>query len=130
MHSESLSQLSDEVLTTRIGQLVSRERGALVDFLFHLGEFERRRTYLELGFDSLWTYCTQHLRMAGGWTFRRTTAAHLLARFPAIGGYLESGRLCLTTLCLLKNVLDGDDALAILEQAAGMTEEEVKVLVA
>jgi hypothetical protein len=63
-------------------------------------------------------------------TWPRWTAARLLARFAQIAELLADGRLCLTTLCLLKDVLTDDSAAEILERAAGRTEEEVQFLVA
>jgi hypothetical protein len=62
--------------------------------------------------------------------FRRTTAARLLARFPLVADYLVDGRLNLTTLVELRDVLDESQLVEILDRAAGRTEEQVKELVA
>ena len=62
--------------------------------------------------------------------FRRTTAARLLARFPLVADYLADGRLNLTTLVELRDVLDEAHLVEILDRAAGRTEDQVKELVA
>src|SRR4051812_26731205 len=94
----SLNSLTATALGSRISELLGRERTGLVDFLWHLAEVDRRKLHLDLGHASLFEYCTDRLRLSRSSAFRRTTAARLLARFPAIAAYLSDGRLCLTTL--------------------------------
>jgi hypothetical protein len=125
-----LATLSSEALTSQLGKLLGSERALLLDFLRHLGELDRRRLCLELGYGSLFAYLTEHLRLSKACAYRRVTAARLLTRFPAIADLLADGRLCLTTLCLLKDVLSDESEAEILERAAGRTEEEVQLLVA
>jgi hypothetical protein len=126
----TLQDLSAEGLQARLGQLLCQERHLLVDFLVHLAEFDRRKLYLDLGYSSLFVYCTEQLHLAKASAFRRTTAARLLRQFPPIAEHLRSGRLCLRTVCLLKDVLTADKHVELLERASGRTEEEVQVLVA
>jgi hypothetical protein len=123
-------RLKSEDLTARVDQLASRERLLICDFLVYLAELDRRELHLELGFPSLFAYCTEHLRFSKASTFRRTTAARLVRSFPEIIGYLRSGQLCLTTLCELRKVLEPESCTEILEQAAGKTQQQVQQLVA
>src|SRR5687767_13481427 len=101
----ALEALSPETLTARLDQLVANERCALVDFLRHLAELDRRKLYLGLGYASLFEYCRDHLHLSDGSAFRRYTAARLLARFPAIEQHLASGTLSLKRVTMLRNVL-------------------------
>jgi hypothetical protein len=64
-----------------------------------------------------------HLRLSKGAAFRRVTAARLLRRLPIIGDYLEDGRLSLTKLCHLKNLLSEDNVRGRLDQAAALSEQ-------
>ena len=82
------------------------------------------------GFSSLFSFCTDRWHFTSSAAYRRTTAARLLARFPVIADYLASGRLCLTTLVALRDVLDEETHLEVLDRASGLSEEQVKVLVA
>jgi hypothetical protein len=102
----------------------------LVEFLACLAELERRRLHLDLGFASTFAFCTDHLGLTKGSAFRRTTAARLLGRFPIVADYLADGRLNLTTLVELREVLSEKHLTEILDRAAGRGEEEVKMLVA
>ena len=125
-----VERLDSQALTARVDHLAARERSLVADFLVHLAELERRELHLELGYSSLFSYCTQHLRLSKAAAYRRTTAAGLIRRFPEIISYLRSGHLCLTTLCELRTVLESDNCAEVLRQAAGKSEDEVKVLVA
>jgi hypothetical protein len=126
----TFSDLSDEALTGRLLEICKGERKMLVECLRCLVELDQRRTALALGYSSLFTYCTGVLRYTKGSTHRRITAARLLARFPVVAGYLADGRLNLTNLCELREVLDEEHAVEILDRAAGRTEDQVKELVA
>ncbi|MBI3184896.1 MAG: hypothetical protein HYZ28_22380, partial [Myxococcales bacterium] len=81
---DELSSLSSHVLDARLRQMVARERSSLVDFLWHLAEVERRHLDAQLGYESAFAYCNQHLRMSKASSFRRTAASRLLVRFPLI----------------------------------------------
>src|SRR5687767_11519775 len=108
----TLNHLSSHALTARIGELLVTERETIVELLFHLAEVERRRLYVELGYSSMYAYCRDRLKLAKAAAFRRSTAARLITQYPLVAEYLRDGRLSLTTLCLLKDVLrDGDHRL-------------------
>jgi len=130
MMTTSLSSLAPDLLTARLHELRGQERRLLVDLLRHLAEVDRRRLHLELAFPSLFAFATGFLGYSKAAAFRRTTAARLLVRFPVVGDHLADGRLSLTTLVELRDVLVEERLHEILGRAAGRTEEEVKVLVA
>lgn len=121
--------LSDDALAGRLLEISRTERGLLVECLRCLIELEERRTPLALGFSSLFSYCTEVLKYSKSSTYRRTTAAKLLARFPVLAEYLEDGRLSLSTLLELREVLDEEHVVEILERAAGRNEDQVRALV-
>jgi 5-methylcytosine-specific restriction endonuclease McrA len=125
-----LAELDSALLTSRIAQLLGRERATLVEFLWHLAELERRNAHLALGHSSLFVYCVEQLHLSEGSAYRRTIAARLLVRFPVIGDYLADGRLNLTTLALLNDLLDFENGRDILNRAAGRSKRDVEHLLA
>jgi 5-methylcytosine-specific restriction endonuclease McrA len=125
-----LAELSDQALTGRLLQIRKHERSLLVECLSYLAELDRRKGVLSLGHHSLFSFCTEFLHMTKASAFRRTTAARLLARFPVVVAYLADGRLNLTTLVELRDVLEEANLIEILDRAAGRTEDQVKELVA
>jgi hypothetical protein len=124
-----LTDLPDEVITGRLMAIVKDERKAIVEFLEYLAEVERRRTFLAMGFSSMFAYLAEHLRLSNGCAFRRSKAARLMARFPIIADYLRDGRLSLKKLVELREVLDEEHVVEILDRAVEMTENQVKELV-
>jgi len=118
----------DATLVARLTVLAREEREARADFIVCLAAFDQRRLYLQAGYPSLFAWLTDHLHLAKASAYRRVTAARLYARMPAVASYLREGRLSLTKLCLLKDVLEPDGCLALLEQAAALTEQEVEEL--
>ena len=126
----TLSDVPDDVLVGRLLEIRKHERSLLVELLRYLAELDRRKAVLALGFPSLFSFCVDFLGLTKASAFRRTTAARLLARFPLVADYLADGRLNLTTLVELRDVLDESHLVEILDRAAGRTEDQVKELVA
>ena len=126
----TFDHLSSHALTVRLGELLATERRTIADFVLHLAELERRQLHLELGYSSTFAFCTQFLKLTNASAYRRTVAARLATRYPAITGMLADGRLSLTTLALLRDVLDEQNHDEVLARAAGRTEKEVELLVA
>jgi hypothetical protein len=124
------SALDSSALARRLGELAGDERNVQVDFLLHLDEFDRRRAYLEIGFGSLWDYCLKSLHLREGAAGRRIGAMRVLRRFPRLEGALRDGRLCLSTVSLLGQVLTDENLDDVLARAAFKTKAEVEHLVA
>src|SRR5678816_4253810 len=89
---KSLTDVPASALTARLYEIRTEERALLVEFLHYLNELDRRKTVLELGFSSLFVFCTEHLGPSNGTAYRRTTAARLLARFPILREHRAAGR--------------------------------------
>ncbi len=125
-----LSSLDSRTLARRLGELAGHERKVQVEFLLHLEEFDRRRAWLELGHGSLWAFCLEVLHLREGSAGRRIGAMKVLRRFPRLADALRDGKLCLTTLALLGQVLTEENAEVLLARAAFRTAAEVDHLVA
>lgn len=101
------------------------ERGALVDFLVHLDELDRRRGYEEFGQPKLWHYCTRSLGMCDATAYRRIETMRLIRQHPEIADRLRDGRVCVTTLMILKDALRTENATRLLDLAFGKPKEEL-----
>src|SRR5574341_1595952 len=130
MATQTLSSLDSRTLARRLAELAGDERQVQVDVLLHLDEFDRRRAWAELGYGSLWTYCLEVLHFREGSAGRRIAAMKVLRRFPRLAGALRDGRLCLTTLASLGQVLTEENAEELLARAAFRTTAQVDHLVA
>jgi len=121
--------LDSATLALRLRDLVGDERRVQVEFLLHLDEFDRRQAFLQAGFGSLWDYCLKALHLREGAAGRRIGAMRVLRRFPRLEGPLRDGRLCLSTVSLLGQVLDDDNLEELVGRAAFLTKSEVEHLV-
>ncbi len=124
------ASLESNVLALRLRELAGEERNVQVDFLLHLDEFDRRRAFVEAGHASLWAYCLEALHLREGAAGRRIQAMRVLRRFPTLEAPLRDGRLCLSTLALLGQVLTEENVDDLLTRAAFRTRAEVEHLVA
>lgn len=106
------------------------ERDALVEFLLHLAVIEQRGDYERAGQRSLWRYLVNTLHFPKCQTSLRYHSARLLVKFPEIASYLADGRLNMSTLVPLKDILDSENLLRLLDAASNKTKDEVLVLVA
>jgi hypothetical protein len=124
------SSLDSATLADRLAELTGKERNVQVDFLLHLDEYDRRRAYLEAGYGSLWAYCLEALHLREGPAGRRIQAMRVLRRFPSLEPDLRDGRLCISTIPLLGQVLTPENLENLVTRAAFKTKAEVDHLVA
>ena len=130
MPAHAPSSLDSNVLALRLRELAGEEREVQVDFLLHLEEFDRRRAFVDAGYPSLWAYCLEVLHLREGAAGRRIQAMKVLRRFPKLEEALRDGRLCLSTIALLGQVLTEENLDDLLARAAYRTKADVDHLVA
>ncbi|MGC3999667.1 MAG: HNH endonuclease [Anaeromyxobacter sp.] len=124
-----LDVLDNSSLIARLHALASDERGIKVGLLLVLAEVERRKLYLEQGYPSLWAYCREVLHLSEDGAYRRITAMRLLSRFPSLEAPLREGRLSLSTLGMLRDVLTEENLEELVGGAAFKSKAEVERLV-
>ena len=97
----SITNLSDSELLIQTESIAITERQLHADLIRHLREVERRRLYLGMGYPSLYLFCTKHLKLSEGATFRRISSMRLIRDLPDQEQTLkdlESGQVNLNTL--------------------------------
>jgi len=68
------------------------ERRVTAELLALLAELDKRRLYLGQGCASLFTFCTQVLRLSEHAAYHRIEAARIARQFPAILEHLPTDR--------------------------------------
>jgi 5-methylcytosine-specific restriction endonuclease McrA len=125
------SELSDRDLLTRLPALAGKERESTVELLAHLAALELRPSlYAAEGHGSLFSYCTQVLRLSEDAACNRIDAARACRRFPVILDLLATGALSMTTVRLLREHLTTENHEAILARASGRSRRQINELVA
>src|SRR5712691_8932988 len=125
------SNLSDHDLLARIGVLAGREREATVELVAHLAVLDARPTlFAAQGHGSLFTYCTEVLRLSEDATCNRIQAARACRDFPVIFEALASGAMSLTSVRMLRPHLTPENHEAVLARACGRSRRAIEALIA
>src|SRR5260221_6591298 len=125
------SGLSDQDLLARIAALAGKEREASAELVAHLAELDTRASlYAAQGHGSLFTYCTEILKLSEDAACNRIYAARTCRRFPVILDALASGALSLTSARLLSPHLTRENHEAVLARASGRSRREIEALIA
>lgn len=98
-----VKRMSDHHLLANTERLVGEERRITLEILQHLREIEVRRLFVDLGFESMYKYCIQHLKYSEGEAQRRLSSARLLRELPEIESQIQSGDLNLTNLSAVQS---------------------------
>ena len=126
----SFAALADADLLARVHGLTANERAATAELVAALAELDARRLYLGAGCASLFTYCTQVLRLSESAAYARIEAARAARRHPDILVRLADGRLTLTAVCLLARVLTDENQAELLAAATHKSKREIEMIVA
>ena len=125
------SSLSDPDLLARLAALAGKEREASVELVAHLAELDTRASlYAAHSYGSLFTYCTEVLRLSEDAACNRISAARACRRFPVILDALASGALSLTSVRMLSPHLTQENHEAVLARASSRSRREIEALVA
>jgi len=103
---DTAKALSDQELLARLDLLATREREASVELVAHLAALDSRSAvYAAEGCASLFSYCTEVLRLSEDAACNRIETARACRRFPQLLERLASGALSLTSARLLSRHL-------------------------
>jgi hypothetical protein len=125
-----LAHLADDELLVEVRRLAEHERHATAHLIASLAELDARRLYLGQGCSSLFTYCTQVLRLSEHAAYGRIEAARMARRFPVILELLANGSVSLTAIGLLAPHLTRENHRELLDSARHKSKRDVEHLVA
>mgnify|MGYP006284314227 CR=1 FL=1 len=111
-----LQSYDNKKLLNELSTLNDRERKLKVRILFYLREIDRRRLHLELGFSSMFDFCTNYLRYSRSAACRRIRAARCMGRFPEIALMLQAGELSVSTAALASGIINPGNKREILNR--------------
>ena len=80
-----LRKLNDSDFHFQLETLAGVEHGSTIGVLHYLNDLERRKSYLELGYSSVFDYCVRKIKYSSSQAGRRIQAARVL---PQVSGVL------------------------------------------
>ena len=122
--------LSDDKLLARLETLSRLGRRLDTKVIVLLLQVEERRLDRRAAYPSLFEFCRQKLGMSEGTANRRITAVRLVRRMPALIGHLERGKITLSALMLVKNVITEENVEEVVAKVTGKTQAQIEELVA
>jgi len=129
-YASRLEGLSIRDLSRGAEGLVAFQRRNEAELIAHLAEISRRRGHLELGYGSLFDYCTRHLGLGKYSVWNRTQVAGISRRFPQVLERLAAGKVSLSSLGVLAPHLSEGNVDRLLAECEGKTKDEVKEIIA
>jgi hypothetical protein len=127
--STRLAVISDAELLATTQRLAGTSNQVFAALLEHLAEVDARGLHRTRACSSLYTYCIYELRFSEDAAARRSAAAKLVRRFPAILGAVAAGEIHLTGLLMLAQHLTEENHLEVLGRAKFRTKKELARLV-
>jgi hypothetical protein len=121
----SAAHLSDKQLLDAAAEYASTQREATAALIAALAEIEGRSLHLAGGYDSLYSYCREALRLSEHAAYARIEAARKCRDYPVLLDLLASGALTLTTVGLLCPVLRDDNHGTLIANACYRSKREV-----
>ena len=126
----TFTQLTNRDLIAAVSRYARLERAATAQLIASLAEFDRRRLYLDEGFNSLFDYCREALHLSEHAAYGRIEAARAARSFPCVLERLQDGRVTLTNLSLLRRHLTRENHVALLDDARHKRKQDVELIVA
>src|SRR5450432_3079873 len=125
-----LGGVGNEELVAALSELVRRENDLMSDLLAHLAELDERRLYLDLGFTSLFAYCTEALGFCKSSAGRRIAVARVCRKYPDAFAHVARGELQLSVLSLLAPHLKAENAAELFAGCLHKSCDQVELLLA
>jgi hypothetical protein len=130
-----ITPLLNEHLLTKTQTLVQEERRITLELIECLEIISGRMLFAELGYGSLFEFCTRHLGLSEGSAHRRISAMRLARDVPQAKEKLKTGELSLTNAAkiqvasqrVLKRSLPGDrqqSKSALVDSCLGLSQNE------
>ena len=126
----SLNNLTDQSLLNNVKDLKQFENKTIADLVLYLSEVDARKLYRDIGFSSLFSYCTTLIDDGGlgyseGSAYRRIQAARSLKDNPEIYELLRDGKLSLCAVAEISKVIKPENKTELLELSQGKPKAEV-----
>ena len=123
---EQLRTLSSAELLRQTDLLAEHEQLQAARLIAHLAQVSLRRLHLELGYRSLFDYCTGRLGLTEGCTALRIQVSRVCGRHPLILDALATGQISLTVAGKLAPHLEIGNCERLIADCTGMTKREVE----
>jgi len=125
----SPTRLTDDALLAEVKRLAQCERATTATLIAHLAEVDARDLYRAEGCSTMFSYCTEVLRLSEHATFLRLRAARAAQQHPGILAELARGALNLSSIKIIQPHLTRENVIELLDVARHKSKREVERLI-
>ena len=125
-----MEAVSDDTLLRGLFETLKKTRHCEADLVAYIAEVDARQLYAREASPSMFAWCTERLDLTEQATYVRITVARASREHPELLTMLRDGRLNLSNIARLAPHLTPGNRRAVLKRAAGMTQRQVKELIA
>jgi 5-methylcytosine-specific restriction endonuclease McrA len=125
-----LGGVSDGALEVGAAELLGAGARLEARLVAHLAEIDARKLALRAGHSSLYDYCRKRLGLSDYEAFSRIAAARVARRFPVVFQLLDRREVTLTTLCELREFLNEENHVELLDAVKRKTKLQVREVLA
>ena len=130
LSNNSLAGLSNKEFLQQLDVLIKKEKQITLKILHYLIEMDRRRLYSDMGYASLFEYCTRHLGYSESGANRRIRAARCVQDFPEVYDMLEKNELALCKVSLIYGTLTDENQSKLLPEIRNRSYRKINEIVA
>jgi hypothetical protein len=125
-----MSEKTASDLDLELTNHLAGERAHMLPTILLIAEIERRQTFIEQGFSTIWDYLRRVHRQSDTMIHYRVACARAVNRFPQVVPFLRDGSLCMTTLAKLMEVMNDSNCDALIAEALGKSKRDAEKIVA
>jgi 5-methylcytosine-specific restriction endonuclease McrA len=125
-----LPRLDDAEFHRQFELVASIERASKIKSLHFINDLDRRKSYLELGYSSVFDYCVRKIGYSPSQAGRRIQAARCCRRYPELFGYLRNNEVGVMTLALIEPIITDDNKDEIIARIRRASRRAVERLIA
>ncbi len=123
-----LRKFDDQEFIQQFEMTASIEHGASIKMLHFINDLERRKTFLELGYSSVFDFCVRRIKYSSSQAGRRIQAARCCRRYPEAWTYLREREVCMMTLAMVEAIITDDNKDDVFRRIRRASRREVERL--
>jgi hypothetical protein len=121
-----LLKLNNTEFHVAFEKAADEEQRATLQVLHFINDCERRKSYLDIGYSSIWDYCVRKLAYSSSTASRYIQAARCIRQNSEVLEMLEKREVTVSSINQFASVLDEKNKELILSQAKGASWREVE----
>jgi len=121
-----LLKLNDSEFHTEFENAAQAHQTSTINILHFINECERRKSYLDRGYSSIFSYCVRKLKYSSSTAGRMIQAARCIAANPEVLQMLQAREVSVTSISQVAGILDDANRTSILGRMRGASWRDVE----